>query len=316
MFIGRALLKKALHPIFVKHNLYHQRELMQSFGLKGYFQYQLLLLHSALNDSLNRNKYRLLNEPQLRATRKSDTVFIFGSGYSLNDITPEQWTQIKRHDTLGFSGFVFQKFIDADYLLIRGWGEGANLDVDWSVRAKEFTELLESNQHFKNSILILQGDYQAYFCNTLIGRKILPTQRRIFRYKTAKIDPLDPKYGLPGSSFDEGLRHAMGILCDTVNFAFCLGWKHIVLAGVDLYDSRYFWLGPDETYSMNYKTGKMEVSKVTNRGGRYDQPHQNVKNGLIPLMKDWSDFFKKHGVRISVYNPRSLLSEVLPIHTH
>ena len=43
----------------------------------------------------------------------------------------------------------------------------------------------------------------------------------------------------------EGLRHVGGTLSDAVNAAACLGWTHIVLAGVDLYDSRYFWLGAE-----------------------------------------------------------------------
>ena len=63
--------------------------------------------------------YRALTEEELRRTRKSDTVFIFGSGYSLNDIPPEQWREIERHDTLGFNWFVHQRFVRCDYQLIR-----------------------------------------------------------------------------------------------------------------------------------------------------------------------------------------------------
>ena len=32
--------------------------------------------------------------------RRSDTIYIFGSGYSLNEITREQWGEIEKHDTM------------------------------------------------------------------------------------------------------------------------------------------------------------------------------------------------------------------------
>ena len=49
----------------------------------------------------------------------------------------------------------------------------------------------------------------------------------------------------------DGLRHIAGTLSDAVNCAFCLGWRHIVLVGVDLYDSRYFYLPPDQTATVD-----------------------------------------------------------------
>src|SRR6185295_13386474 len=36
-----------------------------------------------------RSLYAILDEAALRATRRSDTAFLFGSGYSLNAIPPE-----------------------------------------------------------------------------------------------------------------------------------------------------------------------------------------------------------------------------------
>ena len=41
-------------------------------------------------------------------------MFIFGSGASLNAITPTEWTEIERHDTLGFNWFVRQSFVRCD----------------------------------------------------------------------------------------------------------------------------------------------------------------------------------------------------------
>jgi hypothetical protein len=49
------------------------------------------------------SRYRRLTERELRGTKKSDTIFIFGSGASLNDIPAAEWQNISAHDTLGFN---------------------------------------------------------------------------------------------------------------------------------------------------------------------------------------------------------------------
>ena len=48
---------------------------------------------------------------------------------------------------------------------------------------------------------------------------------------------------------------------DTVNVAYCLGWKHIVLVGVDLYDSRYFYLPQDSTPAIDERSGVLVPSE-------------------------------------------------------
>jgi hypothetical protein len=100
----------------------------------------------------NQHHYTLPGEAELRVTRKSDTIFIFGSGYSINDITEPEWSHFEQHDPFSFSWFLYQDFV-----------------------------------------------------------------------------------------------HIAGTLTDCAKFAYLLGWKNIVLAGVDLYDRGYFWLSYEDT---------------------------------------------------------------------
>ena len=48
-------------------------------------------------------------------------------------------------------------------------------------------------------------------------------------------------------SFNSGIVHGFGSVISVVNIAYLMGWKHIVLVGIDLYDHRYFYLPPNET---------------------------------------------------------------------
>ena len=63
-------------------------------------------LTAVLMNARGRRRYRELSESELRATRTSDTVFIFGSGASLKDLTVDEWSAIAAEaNTISFREF-------------------------------------------------------------------------------------------------------------------------------------------------------------------------------------------------------------------
>lgn len=299
---------KAFVSLNIVHNIRHQWANLHRLGISDFARWHSILFDAWVRDKLNRRAYRIVNESELRASRKSDKVFIFGSGYSLNDISPSEWRHFEEHDTLGFSGFIYQKWVRVDYHLIRGWTETRIGSFKWRPSTIDFANVLNANPYFQNTILIMQGEYLAQFCNSLIGYRLLRLGRRIFRYTTNRAG------GLPTSNFKQGVTHNIGTLCDAVNFAYCLGWKEIILVGVDLYDSRYFWLGPDETLGLDGSSGILIPGPRNIRGLAYDQMHNTARKGIVEIMAQWSDKFKAENVHISVYNPNSLMVEVMPVY--
>ena len=125
-------------------HLFLQALQLRDLGLPGYARWQAALLGAWIRERRNRGAYRVLGEAELRATRKSDTVFIFGSGYSLNDIPAEEWRHFERHDILGLSGFVYQKWVRVDYHLIRGWVEAKEGALNWQVHTQDFASVLNA----------------------------------------------------------------------------------------------------------------------------------------------------------------------------
>jgi hypothetical protein len=301
----RALLKRTLGAN-TRYQLRSQARQLGARGVGDYLRWNAQLVDAAVRARLNRSVYRDVSEAELGAARRSDTVFVFGSGYSLNDITPAEWEAIGRHDTFGFTAFIYQQWVRVDYHLLRGGIEGG---LDWRRYAEDFCRILNANPHFADTNFLIQDEYQAQFCNQLIGYKLLRPGARVYRYHTARDD------GPPTRSLGEGLRHIQGTLSDAVNAAVCLGWKHIVLTGVDLYDSRYFWLGADETYDFDPQSGLL-VPAVTNpRGIRYDGVHNTARNGVVETMGRWRRLLEaERGIQLSVFNPRSLLAAVMPVY--
>jgi hypothetical protein len=305
----KTLAKYVLHHTHIGIHLALFFKELRVHGLSSFIQWQKILSEAYVRTRWNLHKFEVLNAQNLPPTQKSDTVFIFGSGYSLNDLSPEDWKYFEQHDTLGFSGFIYQKWIRVDYHLIRGWVEYRVGSLKWQEHTQDFAKTLNANPYFDNTIFLLQGDYLGQFCNSLIGYRLLREGSRIFRYRTDRIQ------GPPHRDVNKGIRHFHGTLSDTVSLAYALGWKKIVLVGVDLYDSRYFWLKPDETLGVEEDTGKLIPSKTNGRGHRYDETHSTVHNGIITLMASWHHIFAQDDVQLSVYNPRSLLTQALPIHT-
>ena len=247
---------------------------------------------------LNQHSYRRVSEEELRAERKGETAFIFGSGYSINDISPAEWEHFEQHDTISFNTFVYQDKVRIDYHLIREIGGATSDPATLMLEINEYAGLLHSNPRYAGSLMLVQGGWTAIGGNTLVGRKLLPQRNRLFRFRNRRRGRLS----LPSRSFSEGLEHGPSALVDCLNFAYILGWRRMILVGVDLYDRRYFWLGYDETREED-----------RDRAASHSDRH-NPANAVVPFVGRWREFFATEGIELSVYNPRSLLAEVLPVY--
>jgi len=277
-----------------------------ALGPVRYARWNTMLADAWLRDRLNRRRYRTTSEDDVRAARISDTVFVFGSGASLNELTPAEWTHFAEHDVFGFNAFYHQEWIRTGFHLLR---VGVYGDLRWQPFTREAAATIASNPHFRDTLFILQEGFLAQFSNQLLGYGLLPAGARVFRYRSARED------GPPTRRFADGLRHTAGTLADAVNCAYCAGWRRIVLVGVDLYDSRYFYLPPERTVGFDPVSGTLTVAERNYwRGQRYDEPHATGRLGVVSLMAEWREVLSADGVELTVYNPRSLLAGVLPVY--
>jgi hypothetical protein len=241
-----------------------------------------------LAEPVGRRCLRILDQQELRATRRSDTVFVFGSGRSLTEIPSEDWARIAEHDTVGFSHFHRQQWVRVDYHLI------AEISPPFYV---DTLESFRSNPRYAQTIYGLMKGWSAEVSNKLVARRLLPAGSRAFRWRRIERGVIAP----PGTSLERGLVHGTNSLVDVVNFALVLGWREIVIAGVDLYNKEYFWLPTG--------VARPDEKPIFTADSRWPQADH-----MIDTFRLWRRLVEPSGVRISVYNPRSLLGEALPIH--
>ncbi len=249
---------------------------------------RLLLAHStaALREPLGRRAYRVLTEEELLATRTSDTVFVFGSGGSLVDIPPEEWERIAAHDTVAFSHFHRQRWVRVDYHLVAEVNE-------LEATGASFRE----SPFYRETIFLVMRGVLAQASNAMVGRRLIPPGARVFRYRRVARGRTQP----PSSRLADGLVHGSNTSLDVVNFALLMGWKRIVIAGVDLYNRQYFFL-PKGTTRPDERPGLSVES-----------PFRQADH-LLEMYRLWRSVAEEQGVELCVYDERSLLSAVLPVY--
>jgi len=243
------------------------------------------LLRAWRLDRAKRKTYHAIGEAELRGRRRSDTVFICGTGSSLHDITADEWARIAEHDVFSFRDFPRQRSVRADFHMT---GE---IDV-----VEDYAAAINGNPLYAETVFLIQEGLKADMANHLIGERHLKADAPVYRYRRRARGKMVP----PSESFAEGIVHGGGSVVSAVNIALILGWKRIVLVGVDLYDHRYFYMPPDQT-------------RIAEKAGvTHDMPFANGDH-IVAQLGMWDAAMRPRGVRLFAYNPRSLLTRHLPV---
>ena len=236
-------------------------------------------------DLKGRSFYKEATEFDLHEKRKSDTVFICGTGYSITSIPPEKWRVIEKHDVLSFRCFPKQKFVKVGFHVI-----GEIDDIE------EYADDINKNPMYDQSIFLVQEGFRARKANHLIGEKKLRISAPLFRFKRKDRGIMAPL----SKNFSAGVVHGFGSVCEAINVAYIIGWKRIVLVGIDLYDHRHFYHPPDK------------LRDVEKSGIILDEPY-TTSAGIVELVGMWSEALASEGREIFIHNRHSLLSKILPI---
>jgi hypothetical protein len=189
--------------------------------------------------------------------RNTNIGFILGTAKSVNDIKSEEWDIINNNDNLGINNWFYHPtFIP----------KMCSLELkkyDWQISKDRITEKWEKG--WKNVKWLLSEKKGGYVAGA-IGHEY---EAQIYLYgfemrgKHPKIDggwkyinaDFDPDNGPLYKSYDASLT-------TLVHLMYRLGYKYIVLYGVDWTHSYYFWSSGDKIYGKTHcKTNKDHEGK-------------------------------------------------------
>ena len=258
----------------------------------------------------NRDSVNVINEDELVAQKKGGRVFIFGCGASLNSITPLEWEKIRQFDSIGFNHAYYLNY-PFTYYIMRGGVYGASETFNWRNFTDHILHDIQKDSTLDKAIFFVQKGFTSIFCNRIVGFKLWKKTHRVRFFYCDKV------LRLPLLSTTKHLVHRVGTLCTAIDLAASLGYKEIVLIGVDLYDNRYFFLPPDKTIGWSDEEGRLipvDLSVHDDVTLNIDDAHNTARNGVVEIVGEWNDYLRKAGgISISVYNPKSLLAKKIPV---
>lgn len=235
-----------------------------------------------------------LTKEEFISYKTSDTIFVLGSGYSINSIDSKQWDVIKKHNSIGFNWFCKHKF-EPTFYLIREQANNRNRSSPDETpnilisRLNEYSNtagiIVDVSKHSPHSYNYSKDENLKLPCVVLRDNKSNKSIKSIVR--NIHRDPFSKTGIIHGSCTPISVTHLMHFL----------GYQRIVFVGIDLYDSRYFWLNKNET---RHTVKKKEMN--------FRDEH-SVAKSLINFISA----YRKFSNEMYTTNPKSRLSQVIPV---
>lgn len=191
----------------------------------------------------------------LKKDKKSDTLFILGSGHSINEIKKTKWKQIKSKESWGFNNWFIHDFVPNFFFVQSYFKKKKNLEYFLKMDKLMKQILFEKRNLYKNVNFYIRGDnvnnntfhesqfgetilkseFKYFFMSELIVRskcKIRPYKLMISMYKLGFFKNNSNEIPIPkfGNTITE-------LIC----LALIMGYKEIVLCGIDMNDSGHFY---------------------------------------------------------------------------
>lgn len=267
---------------------------------KSFWKLESLALFLYFRLFFKRTYYDISHKNTLKTT-----LFIFGSGSSLKNISDRQFNLMnEKGHTLGFNAVVDLEKINWDYFIIREFEQKIFYFSKFTLESifnfsllKHFTKKIRLSNFFSNTKFFICSDQKC-------GQSLLWLfiYGRYFRNKFFYTNKYNRNLNWPPSETFKNIPHANATLNDAINIGYLLGYDEIVLVGVDLYDSRYFYLDDNETRDFDIKKNRNHLMK------------HNTTDSIINTLKYWKTFLDSKKKNIKVFNPKSLAADFLEVY--
>lgn len=240
----------------------------------------------------------------------SDCFFILGGSRSINSITDEMWAYIERSTSIGINAFFVHPFVPS-LLMVEGF---RSRDVG-SPLYQYYVDNLNLYLKNKSTTLLIKDPATSW----------LPWENIIVENRDTY---LVPKFIVPGRTNDS-VKKAMSLL-KLVNFhkkhflmsrasitlamsiGYKMGFKKIVLLGVDLNDGLYFWETKDFVHNNKVKI-PLSSGQPSKKIHSTVNPDVNMVTADKSILSFYENILKPEGVEVFIGSKSSRLYPELPL---
>jgi len=199
--------------------------------------------------------------------QNKDVIIFLGCGQSINNLTKDQWKIIEKFDTMASNNFHYHSFVPTYY----------HLEI--KARDREIWKRVQHNRLDYNNV--------KWIINTSKNvADILPAGARTYYYDMVKLgnERVECPNFLLNTNLDNTLTCACGVSV-TMFFElwYKMGYKNVILLGMDMHNSKYFWTDRPEYGSTHCHHNKDFEGKDEN------SPHNtaHIKNFIVDFNKKY-----------------------------
>ena len=231
--------------------------------------------------TMRENQLRSLDQLDINRFKRSERVFILGSGASVNDLTDQNLNHIRNCNSIGFNSWVAHPLVPDIYFV-----EPPIVSLQiW----KDWTTLYEykKDQYGKIPFVVNFKEWQHHLDKFPMSDLPLASRINLYHYAPFDLRLNNPilislvlwYWGLCKSSKRsmDDLIHQRATLATLIMFSLFAGFKEIVLVGVDLNDTAYFFETTDKKY--DYKPVNVQTGTIH----RTVDPTLDINNVSIPI---------------------------------
>lgn len=181
-------------------------------------------------------------------------LFILGSGPSINTLSDAQWEHVARHRSMGLNFWPVHEFVPTDYLFEhpRPPDRAEALRDLLALRAYDYRD----TRIYSNVKTYLREPELTAIVPSSLRDNVVGVVPFYFQFRTEPMLSLSLTALYKGVGCFRlagnwgGVHHCRGSLSLAISIALALGYERIVLLGIDLHCSEYFWESQSWTPTM------------------------------------------------------------------
>lgn len=262
---------------------------------------------------------RLVNLDIYRFKGNTDTLFVLGSGASINSISKNGWKTINKNNSLGLNFWPIHDFVPTFLMFEMPRGERGNSFYEVLWKKKDlyantpliFKGLFRNRKDFDGIDKVRTLFHKDLIENIYLSYELSLPGRNENEFKLG-LKQLDMIGFFKKSNQIQSLGQYRGTVTCAVIFGIKAGYKNIVLCGVDLNNTNYFY----EELAQYYTDMGISVPST----GQTETIHKTniALPGVLPISKAimlLQEFFsKKYDGKIYVSNNKSALYPELELY--
>jgi hypothetical protein len=240
--------------------------------------------------------------------KKSDTIFILGGSESINDITKKQWDHIAKHDSIAMNWWPLHKFTPTYYY--------TNYPRD-KVHFAHFQSVLESKlKNYKKTVFFVSGNRAVRRgIHPRVVRSLYPDSATCCFYDYPEPVKLEKSAPIFNTKCFERTIYYRGGLSLILDLAYKLGYKNIILMGIDLRNSVHFYDGHPEMQWQYEKDYSMPLEVNIDRIHATMDTKKGSKLAMSEYLYVLDDHvFKPKGINCYVGSTKSILVDKIPLY--